>query len=153
ATLAALHRESRVESIALAGLGEPEIVAWIEALSGQDMDARGMVLAQALHAETDGNPFFARELMRHLSETGAFERRGDRWVASAELDEQGLPESIRTVVTQRVGRLGDAVEQALTIAAVAGVDFDLDVLAAALGAPEDDVLARLERAEAAGLVA
>ena len=152
ATLAALHRESRVETIALAGLGEPEIVEWIEALSGQDMDARGIALAQALHAETDGNPFFAGELMRHLSETGAFERQGGRWVASASLEETGLPESIRTVVTQRVARVGEAAERALTMAAVAGADFDLGVLAAAVDVPEDELLETLEQAEGAGLV-
>ena len=43
----------------------------MEAMAGYALDEVGVDLARAVHRETDGNPFFATEVLRHLSETGA----------------------------------------------------------------------------------
>ena len=41
-----------------------------------------MGLAQAVYRETDGNPFFVSEVLRHLSETGAiYQDATGRWMA------------------------------------------------------------------------
>ena len=67
----------------------------------------GVALRDALSAETDGNPFFVGEMLRHLAETGAiYQDEQGRWVASADLRTSGLPVSIREVIGQRVARLG-----------------------------------------------
>ncbi len=49
----------------------------------------------------------------------------------AGLEQVALPDSVREVIGARVGRLGKAAERVLSMAAVIGQDFDLDVLARA----------------------
>ena len=67
----------------------------------------GVALRDALLAETDGNPFFVGEMLRHLAETGAiYQDEHGRWVASPDLRTSGLPISIREVIGRRVARLG-----------------------------------------------
>ena len=63
-----------------------------------------------------------------------------------------LPESVRVVIGARVGRLGPAAEHVLSVAAVIGRDFDLDVLARATSITEEELLDILDAATAAALV-
>ena len=107
-----------------------------------------------MHRETDGNPFFVSEVLRHLAETGAIyqDAATGRWVAAATLDATALPASVRTVIGARVGRLGRDAERVLSLAAVIGRDFDLDVLARATTLTDDDLLDILDAATAAALV-
>ena len=73
------------------------------------MAEEGVALRDALLAETDGNPFFVGEMLRHLAETRAiYQDEQGRWVASADLRTSGLPVSIREVIGRRVARLGRA---------------------------------------------
>ena len=53
----------------------------MEAAAGQTLDDAGVGLAHAVYRETDGNPFFVGEVLRHLSETGAIyqDATGDGW--------------------------------------------------------------------------
>ena len=55
-------------------------------------------MAQALVRETEGNPFFVGEILRHLIETGAIVNDDGRWRGTVGVDEIGLPEGIRDVV-------------------------------------------------------
>ena len=63
-----------------------------------------------------------------------------------------LPDSVREVIGARVGRLGPDAERVLSLAAVIGRDFDLDLLARATETSEDDLLDILDAATAAALV-
>jgi class 3 adenylate cyclase len=152
-TLASLRREADVARIDLSGLEDFEIVEMMEAAAGHEMLADGVALAHAVRQETDGNPFFTTEMLVHLSESGLV-RQGDdgQWVAAEDLYEQGLPQSVRDVVGQRVDRLGDDVRRVLSQAAVIGRDFDVDLLAAVADIDEEDLLDLLDRATASGLV-
>ena len=93
-----------------------------------------MALAHALRRETGGNPFFVVEMILHLAQEGTFVQGDDGiWRLTVDLDEIGLPTSVREVVAQRVATLGEETERALSMASVIGRDFDLSVLAALLG--------------------
>ena len=130
--LAWLRREPRVAHVQLTGLMQDEIVDLMERLAGHTSGADGMALAGALWQETDGNPFFAGELLRHLSETEAISQGPDgRWITQRTPDIRRLPASVREVVGHRVRRLGPDAEQILGVAAVIGQNFDLDLVAAA----------------------
>ena len=143
----------RVQRIELSGLSDHEVVSYFEAASGQTLDQDGLDLAHAVYRETDGNPFFVGEVLRHLAESGAIRRDAEgRWVAGASLETTVLPDSVREVVGGRIVRLGREAERVLAIAAVVGREFDLDLLARAAGASEDDVLDILESAVGAALV-
>ncbi len=151
--LAALRRESGVSRIALSGLDDAGVVALMEAAAGHDLDDEGVGLAHALYRETDGNPFFVSEVLRHLSETGAiYQDDTGRWTAAADLDSMAMPDSVRLVIGSRVARLGKEVSQVLPLAAVIGREFDLDLLARVTGHTEDELLDLLDAAAAVALV-
>jgi hypothetical protein len=152
-TLAALHRHSRLARIELAGLDDADVVALLEATAGYTLDEPGVGLAHAVCRETDGNPFFVSEMLRHLSETGAIYRDATgRWTVAAALEQMALPDSVRVVISARVGRLGKDAGRVLSVAAVIGRDFDLDLLALATGTSEDELLDVLDAAAAVALV-
>src|SRR5581483_11508145 len=76
-------------------------------------DEEEQALPTVVWRETDGNPFFLGEVLRHLSESGAVEQRGGRWVLNAAVDELGIPEGVRDVVGQRLSRLAEPTNRVL----------------------------------------
>ena len=153
ALLADLHREQGVERIKLTGLDSGEVLVLMEAAAGHELDEDGRALAAEITRETAGNPFFAGEVLRHLTESGAIvQADGGRWRVVGEVAELGLPQSVREVVGRRVERLGSEARTALSAAAVIGRDFDLDLLLAVLELSEDRLLDLLDEAVAASLL-
>ena len=103
--LADLHRAAGAERIGLHGLDEAGMRAFLEAAGGNPLEGPGIELAHRLAAETDGNPFFVTEVLRHLVETGALVHVDGVWVGTVTPGEAGLPEGVRDVVGQRLSRL------------------------------------------------
>lgn len=152
-TLATLHRMSGVQRIELAGLDDDGVVSLFEAVAGHDLDQASVEVAHAVARETDGNPFFVRELIRHLAETGAVAQDASgRWGPGVAAGPLTLPDSVREVIGARVARLGQDASRMLSIAAVVGRDFDLALLARATARAEDDLLDLLDAASAVSLV-
>jgi class 3 adenylate cyclase/tetratricopeptide (TPR) repeat protein len=152
-TLAALRRQHGVSRVELAGLDDTGVMALMEATAGHSLDDAAVGLAHAVYRETDGNPFFVSEVLVHLAETGAiFQDASGRWTTIQSIEQVALPDSAREVIGARVGRLGQDAERVLSIAAVIGRDFDLDVLARATNSSHDDLLDILEAAAAVALV-
>jgi class 3 adenylate cyclase/tetratricopeptide (TPR) repeat protein len=153
ALLADLHREQGVQRLRLTGLEAEDVLALMEAVAGQDMEEEGRELAREITRETAGNPFFAGELLRHLTESGAIvQEDGGRWRLVGEVSDLGLPQSVREVVGRRVERLGSDARTALSAGAVVGRDFDLDLLVAVVEIDEARLLELLEEAVAASLL-
>ena len=151
--LADFRREPSVIRVDLQGLADDEVVDLMEAAAGHQLPTDGVALAHALHRETDGNPFFTVELLRHLAETGAFELGEDgRYRVAGGLETLALPSSVREVVGDRVARLGDEAITALGTAAVIGQEFDLDLLAATTGQDDERLIEVLEHATTTGLL-
>lgn len=120
-----LSRGARI--VPLSGLDEPEIAELMATVTGGQPDPS---VAHEVWRRTGGNPFFAREVTRHLGTGGA------------------VPEAVRDVLTARLAQLGDACTDLLGYAALAGREFGVDVLVRASGRPPDQVVDLLE--EAAG---
>jgi DNA-binding SARP family transcriptional activator/tetratricopeptide (TPR) repeat protein len=131
--LADLRREVADERIDLAGLSEGDTAELLASLGSALEPSR---LAEIV-AETEGNPFFATEIARHFAESGTA---------------QGVPEGIREAIGRRLARLAQPVDEALTLAAVVGRDFDADVVAAMGGPSGVDLDEALEAAAAAHLL-
>ena len=146
------RRVAGVERVALAGLDEAGVLEFLGNAAGERVDDRIGDLAAALVAETEGNPFFLGEVLRHLVESGAIVHVDDRWTSDRSIDDLGLPEGVREVVGQRLDRLGDAANALLTIAALVGRDFTVAVLAEVSGRPPDDVLDVLDEAVQARII-
>ena len=84
---------------------------------------------------SEGNPFFIEELLHDVgSETD--------WDTAA----IGVPDSVRDLLLRRLRGLGEECRQALSVAAVAGRDFELDVLALVLEHTRDRLIDLVEEA-------
>ena len=152
-TVGSLWRQRAVSRMELEGLNDGDVLSYMEAAAGHKLDDSGVALAQAVHRETDGNPFFLSEVLRYLAETGAIYQDAEgRWATTEPLSPLALPDSVREVVGGRVARLGDRAERTLSVAAVIGRNFDFDLLARATRFPEEELLEILEAATAAALV-
>jgi DNA-binding SARP family transcriptional activator len=151
--LALLHRERNTDRIELNGLDDSEVVHLIEAAAGHSLDAQEVGFAHALYRETDGNPFFTAEILRHLIETGTISQDANgRWEADIEFRDHVLPSSAREVIGQRVARLGEQTERVLRTAAVIGREFDLADLRSVTELDDEMLLDIIDSATKAALV-
>ena len=150
--LAELGREQGVERIVLGGLDDAEVERLVEHTAGQPLGEGGATLATALWRETDGNPFFCTEILRHLADSGVLSDSGGLWLATPDLEKVGIPDSVRVVIGRRLQRLSPDVNRVLPVAAVIGMEFDLRLASRATGLTEPDMLDVLDEAVAAALV-
>jgi class 3 adenylate cyclase len=150
--LADLRRQAGVERLSLAGLDVSGVARFMEQAAGHSLTEEELLLARAIYQETEGNPFFVREVLRHLTETGAVERREGRWLTRVPVQTLGIPEGIREVVGRRVARLSAHANRFLRVAAVIGPEFELPVLQRAAGVDEEDLVSAMEEATRARLV-
>ncbi len=148
--LTGLHRSLGVEDLPLRGLVDTEMVQLVTTSQGDSDDAAS--LARDLQRETDGNPLFAGEILRHLVELGALAHGATQWRLTRKLSELELPEGVRAVVRSRVECLGERAQRVLATAAILGNTFALPLLATVAQVDDGDVLDDLERAERAQLV-
>ncbi len=152
--LAEMHAQPGVRRLELGGLTSDELSKFARVHSDLTLvDDSGAAVCAALARETDGNPLFAGELLRHLLETGIVSRSHDGTGALVgDVTVGGSPTSLRDLILHRVRSLGDDARTALSVAAVIGRDFALDVVASACLLDEEIVLDVLERACDAQLV-
>jgi tetratricopeptide (TPR) repeat protein/predicted Ser/Thr protein kinase len=146
--LADLRRDEGVARIGLRGLSEGHVEELITHWIGRDSPA---ALTRAVAENTEGNPFFIGEVLRHLGETGALTRFGGRQ-APIGGKELGVPEGVREVIGRRLARLSEPCNRVLGLAAVVGREFNLPVLQALAELPEDRLLDVLDEAVGAKLV-
>jgi class 3 adenylate cyclase/tetratricopeptide (TPR) repeat protein len=137
-----LLRERGTQRVALKGLDVPDVRELLVHAPGSSVRS-AETIAEDLHAETGGNPFFLQEMVRHLSDSGGLDAGG-----GAKID---VPESVRDIVRWRISRLSNELSEGLSVAAVMGQSFDFDVLTAATDIEEDRLLDALDEACRAGL--
>lgn len=150
--LADLRRDDTVDRIALHGLDEGEVTEFVEAAADQPLTPEFAELAHAVYLETEGNPFFVGQVLRHLVESGAVVLEDGHWVRTAVADRIGIPEGVREVITRRLAVLDDDTNAVLAVAAVIGRDFDAALLSEAGDVESELVLDALEAAEEARLI-
>ena len=148
--IADLRREVPYERVLLRGLSSPEIRSLLEARSSQE-PPEGFV--HRIARETEGNPFFIEEVLRHLSEVGVIRREDGRWIGDPSLVEQSIPEGVREVIGRRLSRLSEGCNAMLQIASAMPAGFTFEVLRALSGEGEDAILDGLDEALAARVVA
>jgi len=151
--LADLRREQQVRRLDLEGLNQAEVSEFVETAAGHTLDASIAAVARAVYTETEGNPFFVGQLLRHLTESGALVKSDGHWVTSRPLSELGIPEGVRELIGRRLSRLSRGANEVMGAASVIGREFDTALLIAVSGASQDEVLDALEAAERARLIA
>jgi predicted ATPase/DNA-binding CsgD family transcriptional regulator len=137
--LVRLNRLNRPDSIRLGPLDEAQTSQLARRLLGSSLTEDS---AQALQTHSEGNPFFAEELLRNWRDTSALHHTPQGWslhAASAGV----IPASILSTLRLRIGRLPPDVIDLLRVASVIGRSFPVDLLAQALGSSPDAVEAHL----------
>jgi len=147
-----LNRGPSTERIALKGLDDQGMAALLAAAGGHPLEADGFEFAHRLVEETDGNPLFVRQLLRHLIENGTLVQRDGMWVGTVSTGEAGIPEGVRDLIGQRLSRLSDPTNDLLRTAAVVGREFDVDLVATIAKVDEDAAVDRLDEAVTAQLI-
>ena len=131
--LPALLRERAVSRIVLGGLDFGEA----ESLLCQMFDRSvGRSLVRKLLEQTDGNPFYLVELAEFLRAGGPPQ----------------LPHSLGDIARQRLALISEPCRRILGPAAVIGRDFELQLLAAAVGAQPAAVLVHIAEAASTGVI-
>lgn len=87
------------------------------------------VLADAVYARSEGNPFFTEELLKGLVDSGQLvDKVDDRRRPSRRPHDLAIPTSVRESVLGRVERLSKHARASLAVAAVVGQTFGFDIL-------------------------
>ena len=145
ATVAPLRREGLLRGLDIVGLGREDAVQLLRLRAGGTPSA---ALERALYQETDGNPLFLSEMVRHLQESGVPPLQA----GLGDLRRVGLPDDVRALISQRLARLSPDGLEWLRGAAVIGLEFEVSLLETVLGFDEDRFLEALEEALEARLI-
>lgn len=140
-TLGEVVRGPRADRLTLGGLDTDAVARIVEEATGAPPPE---AVVAGIAAKAEGNPLFVTELSR-LMRTGA---AADRF---------SVPLTVREVIGRRLDALPEATTQVLSVAAVIGREFDVEVLAGATTPPREgggieDLLESLEAAEGARVI-
>ena len=147
--LASLRRERLFERVLLRGLPAGDVFAMISAVGQQSAGPDQPVtseFAQAVYRETEGNPFFVEEVLKHLVDEGKIYREGGVWVRDASVEDLGIPEGVREVLGRRLSRLSEPCNRMLSLASTMTGGFSFDVLLSVSGEEEAQLLDLLDEA-------
>ncbi|HEV8611131.1 MAG TPA: ABC transporter substrate-binding protein [Thermoanaerobaculia bacterium] len=135
--------DPRFVSITLGPLSPTEHRGLVESVVGAPNVSDD--LAKRVYDATEGNPFFTKELLRSLIDSGGIARDvTGEWTFSqgTGISSDALPATIQQAVEKRIERLPEDLRDLLSIASVLGRSFDfadLEVLAEGAGKVEDSI--------------
>jgi tetratricopeptide (TPR) repeat protein len=138
-----------VRPIRLRGLPKPAVARMIQALCGAEPPEK---LADAIHDETEGNPFFVEELVKHLIEDNQLFDAEGRFSSALGNGAIAVPQSVGLVIGRRLDRLSQPTREVLDSAATIGRRFDFELLESLVGSGSQTVLDALDEALKSGLI-
>jgi DNA-binding CsgD family transcriptional regulator/tetratricopeptide (TPR) repeat protein len=119
-TLAQISREPSFYREPLRGLGIDDVAQLTFSVLGREPSYS---IVRAVYSQTEGNPFFVKEIARLL------EHEEETWRVDADsIDITRIPAGIREVVGERLNRLSGTCNYVLTVAAVVGREFESPLL-------------------------
>jgi tetratricopeptide (TPR) repeat protein len=132
--LTELNREGLPESIHLKRMSLSDVSEMIKGILGQeDVPSE---FCKLVYEKTAGNPFFVGEVVKSLKEEEAIYREANKWKIK-EVTKIEFPETVKSVMKARIGRLDDEQQNVLTMASLVGNDFTFEALQAVTGSNED----------------
>lgn len=142
-TLAKLRTGGLYERVLLRGLSLDGVRELLRARSGHEVPER---IVERLLEETEGNPFFVEEVIKHLIEIGAIHREGGEWIGDPSLVDRSIPEGVREVIGYRLSRLSEPCNAMLTVGSAMTGGFSYELISTLCEGSEEEVLDRLEEA-------
>ncbi|MGH9026789.1 MAG: BTAD domain-containing putative transcriptional regulator [Acidimicrobiia bacterium] len=143
--LSRMQTDGVVQRMDVGGLEADEVATLLRAHAPDELLARTLADSDTVRLVTGGNPFFIKQVIYHLAEhaTEGQEPEDLRSVA---------PEGVRDLVAQRLARLSPEALEALSVAAVIGPEFDLELLVAGCAANKELVVDGVEEVLNARLI-
>jgi len=134
--IGSLRRDTDARRVPLARLGYADTESLVAALIDANFGTPG--LAERLHRETEGNPFFLMSILQSLSE-------GETQIEPRADGAPGLlPDALRAAVRVRLSHVPKAIRPLLETAAVLGRRFDFDTLLDVTREPEAQLFDAVE---------
>ncbi|MEM4728971.1 MAG: tetratricopeptide repeat protein [Thermoplasmata archaeon] len=147
-----LGRERLLTRIELGRLDPGSVREMVGGILGKPLSHLPEDFLERLYAESEGNPFFVEELLRSLLEEGVLDPSRPDWSSSASVRSIKIPSSVEDIVLGRLERLDERDRELLGLAAVAGHQFELELLSMVSGVDEIGLASALERMTRLGLV-
>lgn len=144
AQLADFVRRGETVEIPLEGLSHTDIASLLRDQTAFEAEEN---FVRRLQAQTAGNPFFLKELMRALGEESS---AGTPSQVSA--TGEAVPRGVAAVLRDRIESVSGDCRQMLEVAAVAGDELEVDLLEAAIGTGRARLLDLCDEAVAYGIV-
>jgi DNA-binding NarL/FixJ family response regulator len=142
-----LRRNRQVDVIQLNPLSKDDVERLVTVYHG----AGSPELVEYVHHRAEGHPLFTIELLNDLiAQRLLTQDRDGRWLPPER--SVPVPVFLKQLITQRVSRLGDRVEQLLSSAAIEGEVWHLEIIESLLGLSEGDMLAALTSALRAEII-
>ncbi len=141
--------------VTLNPLSQADVVSIVESLLGPSRAT--IKVAERLHAESNGNPYFVSEFLRSLMGQGLLSRRDNGWVLMVDPNDLAegrleIPPGIRQMLRSRLDRVTPQGRTVLDALAVAGRPTTFDALLFAVELEEESLLQRLDALIDTGLV-
>jgi DNA-binding SARP family transcriptional activator len=140
-----LERQGVLRKTNLLAWGEIDVLELVRNLSGSHEASE---FSERLFDATGGNPFFTLETIRHLFATGFLVINQGLWQVSSlhtNYLQLPIPDSLKTMILERITRLGAGVQRLLEAASLNGSVFELSDLDGATALGEWDALDALEK--------
>jgi serine/threonine protein kinase/tetratricopeptide (TPR) repeat protein len=144
-----LLRQRLAGDIVLSRLLEADVAKMLQELSDQEPPAS---LVKLIFGQTEGNPFFVEEILKHLAhQEKLFDQKGN-WRTNLSFEEADVPRGVRLILGHRIQRVGEQCLETLTAAATAGRVVESKLLEQLLDLDEVTFLDSVEEAERARLL-
>ncbi len=124
----ALAHAPRSQTIALEPLDDTQMSQLSTELLGSDRSVTG--LADVVAERAAGNPFFAEEIVRDLTERDVLIGGRGCYLCLEPATDVSVPSTLQAVIAARIDRLEPAAKRALNAAAVIGSQFNPETLQA-----------------------
>lgn len=135
-----LSNVSGAQTITVEPLSSSETAELLDEVLGADPSVAGI---KALVGErAGGNPFFALEIVRELTERAVLEGGRSGFTCRADPTEVSVPATLQATIAARIDRLDSDAKRTLNAAAVIGSRFTPELLAAIGNEPVLDALLR-----------
>ena len=143
-TMFSMRREDLLTEMELARLRRNDIPKLLKSIFRSSLNEQ---FEEKLFEETEGNPFFAIEMLNMLADEGYISERDGHWILTGPMERIGIPSKVHEVITRRVARLDRGKRKLLDIAAVCGNPFTPNILSRILTVDLADVLQMLAEVE------
>jgi tetratricopeptide (TPR) repeat protein/predicted Ser/Thr protein kinase len=135
--------------IVLGRLLEAEVAEMLKKLNDRKPPAS---LVKLIFGQTEGNPFFVEEILKHLAHQGKLFDQEGHWRTDLSFEEADVPRGVRLILGQRIQRAGEQCLETLSAAATAGRRVESKLLEQLVDLDEVAFLDSVEEAERAWLL-